>query len=392
MRAIFVILLAIIFIRCASKDAREGSDTVLPAIHVYKAFLEKNRIGCSKVFNSLEYIPLETSKRSIIGRAPDIYVDRQYIIVIAFRQILLYDRNNGRFIREIGKFGRGPNEYMSTEIRSYNERLGIVCARGWQMNKRIHYDLSGQVKEVVRHPYQTSASHSLDPNTFVGFIPNLNGTEKKKLVIFNSEGEVLRVVKSDRTFLREVPGRVVSVGKECQFFPYKQDLFFKEIYNDTVYSITKNGLSPEYIFETGGNTPSYEIKGRRDFFKKLSGYYQIQDLFETEDFLFYTLLVNRELYPGYFNKESKETYIGDYSNDGHHGFYDDIHNFVSFEPKNKNLANEVFGYIEASIIYDWFKKKSGMTKNFPNHIRSLEKIGREDNPIVVIATLKDVTH
>ena len=392
MRNIFVILLAIIFIKCSSKNTREGSDTVLPAIQVYKAFLEKDRIGCSKVFHSIEYIPLETNKRSIIDRGPDLYVDHQYIIVIAFRQIFLYDRNNGRFIREIGKFGRGPNEYMSTEIRSYNERQGTVRAMGWQMNKRIHYDLSGQVSGFVQHPYQTAASHRLDLNTFVGFIPNSNGTEKKKIVIFNAKGEVLHVVKNNRTFLREVPGRVVSVGKECQFFPYKQDLFFKEIYDDTVYRVTKNGLFPKYIFETGGNTPPYAIKGHRDFFKKLSGYYQMQDLFETEDLLFYTLLVNRKLYPGYFNKESKEAYIGYNSDDGHYGFYDDINNFVSFHPKNKNLANEVFGYVESSTIYDWFKNNQSITKNLPNHMRDLEKIEPEDNPIVVIATLKDVAH
>ncbi|MDZ7605121.1 MAG: 6-bladed beta-propeller [Cyclobacteriaceae bacterium] len=360
--------------------------TSLPIIKIFDSYLQKSRINCTDIFKSVEYIPLETREDCLINRNAEIYVDQRYIISIAFRQILVFDRENGKFIKEIGKFGQGPDEYAYTDKRSYDERNGTVNVGGWDPNTFIHYDLNGKVQSITKSPFYLGPYHRLDSNSFVGFITNINGNEKKRFVFFNEAGEVLYEIKNDKIFTREIPGRIAAATNECQFFTYQEDVCFKEFYNDTLFSISQNGLSPRYLFETENNTPPYEIKGAKDLYQKLPVYYQFQDFFETEYYLFFTLLLDGEFHSGYFDKNKNKTYIG---NDSQcFSFYDDINGFISFKLNNRNLANEVFGHIESYLIHEWITNNPKEYKILQNKIKAFQQIKPEDNPIVVIADLK----
>ena len=74
----------------------------------------------SDLIQDPEYIPLETNDSCLIRNGATFYATDDYIVSIARRQIYLFDRRTGRFVREIGKAGEGPNDYlMVTRVWSF---------------------------------------------------------------------------------------------------------------------------------------------------------------------------------------------------------------------------------------------------------------------------------
>ena len=59
----------------------------------------------SDLIQDPEYIPLETNDSCLIRNGATFYATDDYIVSIARRQIYLFDRRTGRFVREIGKAG-----------------------------------------------------------------------------------------------------------------------------------------------------------------------------------------------------------------------------------------------------------------------------------------------
>ncbi len=381
--------LCLLIFSCCTKKNTSLENEILPVIKVKETFLKKAKIGVNDFATSIKYIPLETRDNCLVGRSTEVFVDKQNIIVISFRQIFVFDRETGKFIREISTFGKGPGEYRNTVFNAFNQRNKTIRATGWNDNI-IEYDLHGQVKREVSFPiYVSSVIIEMKPDIYAGYTPNVSGNGENKLLIFNAQGNEIFLIKNKDFYEKEVLGRTISFGNEALFYIFQKKTYFKEIFNDTLNYISDNSLKAKYTFNTDGLSPYYALKGENEAFDKLRNLFRIQNIFETEKLLFFMINYRNKKYAGYYNKFDDKTLISNFSSEDENGFYDDFNNFVSFIPQRINSENEIVGYINPTIIYDWFKNNHGLTKGLSNHIRDLEKIGLEDNPIVVIATLKD---
>ena len=86
----------------------------LLTIDIQKQIQKVQEVPVSKFSDDLEYIPLELTPT--IGQDMKINLTKDYIIVRNYARgvnslLLLFDRKSGKFIRQIGKIGRGPEEY-----------------------------------------------------------------------------------------------------------------------------------------------------------------------------------------------------------------------------------------------------------------------------------------
>jgi hypothetical protein len=74
---------------------------------------EETAVNCFSLFDKMKIITLEDTDESLIGRVDNIKATDDYLFILdkSFaRKLLLFDKD-GKYLRQIGRFGGGPTEY-----------------------------------------------------------------------------------------------------------------------------------------------------------------------------------------------------------------------------------------------------------------------------------------
>ena len=383
MRNIVVILVLLFFFKCSPKEEKLQKSDNLHNIEIKEAFNREKKIGLSEFSKGVEYIPLETNDNCLIDRTPQIYANDLHIISVSFRQIFVFERQTGRFIREIGKFGNGPGEYGYTVLDSFNPQRNVINAK--TMNKTIiEYNIDGSIDRQIDSPtYITGIFLEINTDVYIGYVPNWRGDIDKKLVVFDIHGKEKIIFENKDIYIKEDIGTTTSFGLEAKFYQYSDSIFFKEIFNDTIFSVSTNTLQPKYVFHTDGLSIDFAIKGKQKPFEEFTNSMVIQDIFECEKFLFFSISYKKLKYSGYYNKITRETQVNNYQDDCDNGFYDDLNNNNSYEiiPQRINIKNEIIGLVEPSSVV-----KSTQEKSENGSLLSKEKSNKilNSNPTVAI--------
>jgi len=130
-------LISLIFIIPGSSFSQSIGDNVI-SIDLQEAILKKQEIVLSRFVDKLEYIPLGITSESALSHimySPNVRVTDDYIIVSNYisggnYQLLAFDRATGKFAHEIGRVGRGPEEYSRPLKNFYNRYDKKIYARG----------------------------------------------------------------------------------------------------------------------------------------------------------------------------------------------------------------------------------------------------------------------
>ena len=107
------ISLALAFSACSSSPKQAGMDTELPVLYLTKEY-PKVELDIHEIAD-VEYIPLETTDESIIGKAPYYAISEKYIVSLASiidKETRFFDRK-GKFLFKINRYGQGAEEYTS---------------------------------------------------------------------------------------------------------------------------------------------------------------------------------------------------------------------------------------------------------------------------------------
>ncbi len=107
-------LISVLIVSC-----RGGSGTMFNAATLpYKVDIEKyydnvKPVTLSTIGEELVYVPLETRPDLVLGQVQPLSVEvyDSLIFINDSKQLYLFDIN-GKFIRKIGRIGRGPGEYL----------------------------------------------------------------------------------------------------------------------------------------------------------------------------------------------------------------------------------------------------------------------------------------
>ncbi len=121
MKKILIFYLFLLSFQTSFAQNSIQSDLVI--LDLEEAFSRREGVPLSKLLNSVEYVVLETNPQSIIGKFAQYDVTDEYIIVCdqnTTNQILLFDRKTGKFIKSVGNYGRGLQEYMRFSYIPYD--------------------------------------------------------------------------------------------------------------------------------------------------------------------------------------------------------------------------------------------------------------------------------
>ena len=311
----------------------------------------------------------------------------------------VFDRKTGKFVRQISRQGQGPGEYTEVISSFWDGKKEQVCV--WGNMKYLFYNLNG----TLSHETNKFKPHILDfiafDDYYVGYVPNSFGNSTIRIAFYDKNGALMDSIPNYRSWKKTQSW--YTVNSDGWLYVFRDNLFYKDIYCDTLYHIKDFTLQPKYIFNTGGKTVPYEIQegGQYDLMAAITGgeydryekYIIIGKIFEDIKYLYFTIKHRKLLYPAVYDKEENKLQIMPHvsiprpSRDWRiplYGFENDLDEGLPFWPQQMISEKEMMCVYTAEELLDLDSLKITDAK-LKNVLNSLDE---DSNPVVAIVTLK----
>lgn len=123
-------------------------------------------ISLSTIGNDLLYIPLETAPECLIKSINKVLLSDSYIFVSELNRLLQFD-NNGKFVRQIGSAGRGPEEYGYVNDFCIDEQKKEIYIISIYSPKIWIFGFDGVFKKTVSLSFRPAQIIIKDKNSLV---------------------------------------------------------------------------------------------------------------------------------------------------------------------------------------------------------------------------------
>ncbi len=258
----------------------------------YESILNNtSSVNLSEITDDIEYVRLETNESCLLHPRADYHFTDDYIFVDNSKYILQFDRK-GKFIKQIGKPGRGPGEIGLIRIMSVlDNKKELVVQTNWA-RKLYYFSYDGDMIRSV--PVEDVLNIKAIPGDRLVYFDNCAyGYEDYMFALLNLSGDTLDVVHNHYKWENKTGGVVtVSYHLFVPFYFYNDEILFKSMHNDTVYHVTGDSIKPEYLIDLGRYKLPQEYRAEvassglfEEFFKK-SKDYRFCSVFEASGSLF----------------------------------------------------------------------------------------------------------
>jgi len=188
-----IIVVASIFVSFSCSPNKEKEVKDLRVIDVAGSVGGGRITDISEVAKEIRYIPLETSTASLVGRIVRVIYENDRIYIRDITDSIKIFDNDGKFLRNFGRRGRGPQEYLfpgNIYISPHNGSLIINSTGGYVFK----YDSTGKfISKFVPSKKQKIGIDDplwLNDTTYVAAIRFYNDKPKFSAVVYDSLGEV----------------------------------------------------------------------------------------------------------------------------------------------------------------------------------------------------------
>lgn len=410
-------------------NEKEESPEELQVIDIEASMGNMEVINLSSFATKVRYVALETKIDNYLSYVEDYFDVDNNIVITNLRQCMVFDQD-GKYITQIGKNGRGPGEYQ------YVTQVGIINDSILSMQSLydlINYSTVGSFIEQKKNFFRLNNNNDeyiptwtiLNDSLFFGHMPNTTGLIETKALIFDQQRTIKRTFRNYILFQRE---KTVASGFEnfAHIYPFNNKVFYKEFYNDTMFVLDDDlSLIPKYVFSLGRfKEPISERAKLPGQAMKMSMFLYIWEVFQTDNSLLIscqfgdhfpakritprfinlpdgrtvsvTTNTNRAL--GVFDKKTRTiSFCMPTSTDNvlfTSGLYNDIDGGPRFYPNKQVNDSTMLMWIKAEdflnhILSDDFK--NAIPKN-PDKKKQLEELAKKvtslDNPILMYVTFK----
>lgn len=383
---IIILLVCIQIIACShKKDGATNNMSEDEPYHINLPETGEDEIVVSKIAKKIEYIPLETTEKSFFnfGRL-HIEIEDSFVVISDKDKILVFNKK-GKFIRKIGKTGKGPGEFVRVIDMTLLEDTFYITSTG--VRTITKYNMDGNFINTIPNlqlKYFTST-------TDCGFV--WYNWEKGNIVYFDNNFNATDTLQVEHDVSPIKANSMINFpkGEKC-FFKYKNKLLFNNYLNDTIWDVTNKRKEPFMVFNLKEKLlPSFTPEDLSDESQK-----KFHNLFNDHELLKVAMgdtliLINRmkwnvelpedeSLYT--YNKVSSEIKR---SKTGI--LKDDLHGGVELYP-NQLCDNKIISFIFYNQIkWHYDNADNNNDKMFWTELH--EKVSdRNSNPILVILELK----
>lgn len=362
----------------------------LPVLDLAAALEQPSKILLGDFVESITYLPLATSSKCLVDDNPRVLVTKDYIITKTLNQCLLFNRKDGAFLREIGKYGRGPGEYRNT-LGFFNESELTFYFMGWNGNL-LKYSLDGAFKGSIKIPGYVDNLKApsfpdvytyLDNNTLVCNFAIFFGTEDKSIMIFDLKGNILKTLPNQ--YILKKKQNLVIRNKEIIFHHFNDNLFFQSCYNDTVFKLTLSSIEPAFILKRGKYLPPFESRWWPMSKQQEAGFISQPECFEDTRFISFNFYLNyKTRHFALYDKSQKSMRV----TENRTGIENNIDGFMDFIFQNINDSGEPACMIQPVDLIKWIKDNPDKFKALRPDLQKFKDVKIGDNPIIVIGKYK----
>jgi len=344
----------------------------------------KKELLLSEIASDISYIRLETTPESLIGRIKKVrYFDNKFLVLCSQTDQIFIFNSKGTYIAKINHIGRGPGEYL--QIRDFTSipiDTSIMIVDAMQ-RKVIKYDFTGKFLQEMRwntNPHNISVLNdslvALQSN-YPDFI--LNG--KYSIALYEKNLKPLKKMIPQRTNTHEERVGYIP-SHSLNFFAHVSDtLTFWEYRNDIIYKIINNQeVIQKYYIQY-----SHKIKqgNMKNFFGVPPDKNELVIFIETENYMFMEGTTFGETFRIVYFKDRDMGYniaINEYKED----LTNDFDHGPNFYPRGV-LDN---GQLYKSFSLFNFHENRGKNLPFPEVLKINDDVLFEDNPVIMLVTLK----
>lgn len=247
-----ILIIVVLLVRCSNKKADQvnisevNNKIALQLLHLPES--GEKILNASYFADTIEFIPFETKAESLMDRVMQVWMDDSVFLVNCRLAGLLMFQRNGKFVRKIGKNGRGPEEYSS--IIYFDVIRDTIYISSTGRRSLLRFTFNGTFCDEMHLKYQ--------PTYF-------SSTAEKKLACYlNEKGLILVYNKNLFTPDTIVVEYGVTQGRyywtrrdPAKTFLQKtpSGLLFSDYMNDTIWNIIGDRKELAFILDMKNKLP-----------------------------------------------------------------------------------------------------------------------------------------
>ena len=365
--ALVLLMFAAISNACTNSETNEG-------ITHFKVKGPLQKVKLSDLFDAHpKVVSLETNKASLMAYIISLEITKEHIYILDSNQSLFCFDSKGNYIRKIKPVGKGPGDFLvpiTIGVNSDDSKLYVYDAAG---PKIVVYNNKLMFIEEMKLPFGI-ADFKLYGDKIALYRGFKNGQYTRDLYFTD-----LKLNRED-SFVNVIPQSSCRAEKLPLVSSVNNTLLFRTNRSDTIYSISKEGVSARYKVGFGQFSlpPAHYYKD-----------HNISDIYRSKDYLwgyvfnaftnglFLAYIVNEKQFIHVKKTTGEQIYTTDWVDDFGLGLNNDIYGYLDFKT-----------FTDDCIVYSCtFNKDLNTDKNLLLH-QQLKDLKPNDNPALVFLKLK----
>lgn len=373
---------------------------VLQSINLTKLPDEK-KISLSNLgFSEINYIPLETNEFSLISNIDLVWFNEYSInkIIPGDGYFLIKNKNkvlkfgeDGKFIANIGKVGRGPGEINQIEDLDIDHTdQSVYMVSGWQ-KKFYQYSSSGKFIRTFNVPFYVREFRIVD-DKILCYCGNNRGSNEHSFALIDKAGHVIKFFPNKYPFKSKSS---FGFTHENLFYSYNNKVNIKEIYSDTIFSFEKTMFKPHAVIKVGNKQVTPKVRSELTMEDIGANIIEPMNLLQFGDFLYYSFIYkfvppDVKILSFISSKKNDKQALFDVGE----GIINDLDGGSGIIPLTTLDDRTIVTLIDAFTLKKHITSESFKNSKplYPQKKKDLEnlanKIKETDNPVLIIVKLK----
>ena len=247
----YILLLMLFFAGCMEKQALDAHLLIFEHDQIKE--IEYIPFNMDEFIDSVRFIPLEISDKSIIGEISQMkkFEGNFYIHDRMTRRLMVFDRN-GRYLRDIGRFGQGSGEFIAISafvLNSTERKIGIFDP---MRNVVLEYTLEGVYLGSVAFPDENASSFYLKTIYADGYIysyARMNWLHNTAFTVRSAKD--YSIIDRLRPYPISPSGQMAFEPMVHPFSFVNGRLYYVSLFSDVIFSYENGKESPFLLIETG---------------------------------------------------------------------------------------------------------------------------------------------
>jgi hypothetical protein len=370
------------------------SEERLFMLDIEAAYENPQVINLSEFVTNITYIPLETKEDCMIRSIHQILFSDEYIFVSQFRSVYQFTRD-GKFLRQIGAEGRGPEEFVQINNISLDLDAEVIYIHAGY-RKSLIFDFNGKFLRSIKLSMPATRTLTFGRDKLITHYPDVPSEHDICDYLFyfsDSTGNFLKKVERKDNITAT---QFMMIGQH-NLYKLNGDVYFKDLHNDTIFKVFYDSLVPHIVLDFGKYKLDKNIETTTENVKALESSLLVYNVVETPDHAFIRMShgYGGRLITGWFSKANRGLKIFSDSERQFSGFLNDIDGGYPIFPVGYNQSTNdlIFVYnplrLKEHLLSEDYSKLVTVSPDIKGEFESwIKNMDESSNPIIGIATLK----